>query len=386
MTRTLKLTTAGWALVVVTVYRLATLVATLSYDGSVTALHRRNTASSVFSWWDGLWYLRIAQHGYDPHFFQGSRQFGRQTEVAFPPALAALMGGTHRVLGIDFTVAGLLWCFVALVAIGVGLVKLIEPEYGRRIALLTLTFLLLWPPAMFFGMIYQDGITLAGVVWAFVFVRRKQPFLAGIALGVACLGKLVAAVALLALAIDYLHTARDDDRRYPKLALLAAGPIVAIGGWLLYGGLRFHNLTAALDAERAWGHELSTPWHSIHVTATALGDIPSEGYRLVLIGDFVAIGLLLLATIYLAVRKARPAFVVYAATLLLVLTSDGNTSSVGRYILLAFPMFLAFALAADWLYRRTRVAALVAGVVVVAATASVQLWLIGRFARYYWAG
>jgi len=385
MSRTLKLTTVGWALVLVTGYRLATLVATLSFNGAMTALHRRNTGTSVFSWWDGLWYLRIAEHGYDPHFFQGSRDFGRQTEAAFPPALAALMGTTHRLLGIDFTVAGLLWCFVALVAIGVGLVKLIEPDYGRRIALLTLTFLLLWPPAIFFGMLYQDGITLAGVVWAFVFVRRKQPALAGIALGVGCLGKLVAAVALLALAVDYLHTARDDEHRYPKLAVLAAGPIVAIGGWLLYSGLRFHKLTAALDAEHAWGHELSTPWHSISVSAAAVHNFP-PGYRAVLIGDFVAIGLLLVATIYLAVRKTRPAYVVYAATLLLVLTSDGNTSSVGRYVLLAFPMFLAFALAADWLYANRRVAAVVAGAAVIAGTVTTQLWLISRFARYYWAG
>jgi len=385
MTRTLKLTTLGWALVMVTAYRLLTLIATLSHADTVTQTHKHNTAASVFSWWDGLWYLRIAQNGYDPHFVQSSSQ-GRQIEAAFPPALAALMGGTHKILGIDYTVAGLLWGFLALVALGVGLVKLIELDYGRRIALTTLMFLLLWPPAIFFGMLYQDGITLAGVVWAFVFVRRRQPVLAGTALGIACLGKLVAAAALVALVVDYLHEARDDDRRYHRLGLLVAGPVVAIGGWLLYAGIRFHNLTVGLDAERAWGHKLMPPWRSIHISADAAAKFTSAGFRAVLYGDFIAIGTILLATIYLAVRKTRPSYVVYAATMLLVLTSDGNTSSVSRYTLLVFPVFLAAALALDWLYTNRRVAAVVTAVAAFAVAVPIQLWLISRFARYYWAG
>src|SRR5579885_309359 len=115
MSRTLRLTTTGWAIVAVSAYRLATLAATLTHRHTITQVHRPNTATSVFAWWDGQWYLRIAEHGYNPAFVQHS-VIGKQTEAAFPPALAALMAGTHRVLGIDFTVAGLIWCFLAFVA------------------------------------------------------------------------------------------------------------------------------------------------------------------------------------------------------------------------------------------------------------------------------
>lgn len=385
-TRTVRLTATGWAVVLASAYRLLTLIATLSHRNSITQVHRHNTATSVFAWWDGQWYLRIAQNGYNPKFVQHS-VIGNQTEAAFPPALAALMGGTHRVFGIDFTVAGLFWCFVALVAIVVGLVRLVEPEYGRRVALLTVVFLLLWPPAFFFGMLYQDGITLAGVVWAFVFVRRRHPALAGVALGIACLGKLVAAAALLALAIDYLHDiAAGEEGRFRRLGYLVAGPVIAVGGWLLYSGIRFHHLTAALDAERAWDHELTTPWHSISVSIEAIHKLKSVGYQAVLVGDFIAIGLGVAALVYLAVRRARPAYIVYTATMLLVLTCNGNTVSVDRYILLVFTLFLAAALAVDRVLARQR--ALGAAVIAVAVVLSVpaQWWLISRFARYYWAG
>jgi hypothetical protein len=363
---------------------LLTLFATLSHAGSVTQTHVRNTASSVFIWWDGLWYLRIAEHGYDPHFVQYSGG-GPQTDAAFPPALATLMAGSHRFLGADYTIAGLVWCFLALVALGIGLVRLIQLDYGERVAVLTLTFLLLWPPAIFFGMLYQDGITLAGVVWAFVLVRRHRPALAGVALGLACLGKLVAVAALLALAIDHLRET-DGRHRYRGLGLLAAGPVVAIVGWLLYSGARFHHLTAALDAERAWNHTLTTPWHSISATVDAIHHIPEAGYRAVLIGDFVAIGLLLVAVVYLALRRVRLSYVVYAATMLIVLTSDGQTASVSRYMLLAFPLFLAPALAVDWLYQRRSEAGVVVMWAAIAAAVPVQLWFISRFARYYWVG
>ena len=388
-TRTLRLTTTAWAVVAVSAYRLFTLIATLSHRHSITQVHRPNTATSVFAWWDGQWYLRIAQNGYDPAFVQHSA-IGNQIEAAFPPALAALMAGTHRVLGIDFTVAGLIWCFLALVAIGVGLVRLVERDYGRRVALLALALLLLWPPAIFFGMLYQDGITLAGVVWAFVFVRDRHPALAGVALGVACLGKIVAAAALLALVVDYLHETADEsgDRagRYRRLGYLVAGPAVAIGGWILYSGARFHHLTATFDAERGWEHELSTPWHSISVSIDAIHKLKSVGYQAILVGDFIAVGLMLLAAGYLAVRRARPSYVVYTATMFLALTCNGNTVSVDRYVLLVFTVFLAGALALDWLLARQRAigAALIG--IAVALSVPTQLWLISRFARYYWAG
>ena len=392
MSRTLRLTSTGWAIVAVTVYRLLTLIATLSHRDSITQLHQHNTGSSVFGWWDGQWYLRIAENGYNPAFVQHS-VIGKQTEAAFPPALAALMGGTHRLLGIDYTVAGLIWCFLALLAIGIGLVRLVERDYGRRVALLTVVFLLLWPPSIFFGMLYQDGITLAGVVWAFVFVRDRRPVLAGVALGIACLSKLVAAAALLALAVDYLHetagetgSTRERAARYRRLGYLVAGPVVAIGGWLLYSGIRFHHLTAALDAERAWDHELTTPWHSISVSIDAIHKLKSTGYQAVLIGDFIALGLVLLALGYLAVRRARPSYLVFTATMFLALTCNGNTVSVDRYVLLVFTVFLAAALAVDWLFeRRRQLGAVAVGLAVVLAV-PVQLWLISRFARYYWAG
>ncbi|MDQ1747385.1 MAG: hypothetical protein QOD07_1648 [Frankiaceae bacterium] len=385
-TRTLRLTTSGWALVVVSAYRLLTLIATLSHRDSITQLHKHNTASSVFAWWDGQWYLRIAQYGYNPAFVQHS-VIGNQTEAAFPPALAALMGGTHHLLGIDLTVAGLIWCFVALAAIGVGLVQLVERDYGRRVALLTLAFLLLWPPAFFFGMLYQDGITLAGVVWAFVLVRRRHPALAGVALGIACLGKIVAAAAVVALVVDYLHeTAAEESGRYRRLGYLVAGPVVAIGGWLLYSGIRFHNLTAAFDAERGWEHELTTPWHSISVSIDALHKLKSTGYQAVLVGDFIAVGLMLLAIAYLAFRRARPSYVVYTATMFLALTCNGNTVSVDRYVLLVFTVFLAAALAVDRLLAHRRALGVAVIAAAVAMSVPAQLWLIERFARYYWAG
>lgn len=389
-TRTWRLTAAGSALVVVALYRLVTLIVTLAFSGTTTNLHQHNTATSVFAWWDGQWYLRIAQHGYDPSYVQHSALSAR-TEAAFPPALAALMSSTHHLFALDYTVAGLLWGFVALAAAGIGLVRLVELDYGRRIALLTLGFLLLWPPAMFFGMLYQDGLTLAGVVWAFLFVRNHRPALAGVCLAVSCLGKLVAVVALLALAVEHLrddasNNASDDERRFRDLGVLAAGPIAAVAGWLLYSGIRFHHLTAALDAEHAWGHQLSTPWHSLSISVAALRQVPDTGYRAVLIGDFAAIALLALAVGYLALRRARPAYVVYAATMLVVLTTEGHTFSVGRYVLLAFPMFLAAALATDRLLARRPHPTLAATCAVTAVAAAAQLWLISRFAHYYWAG
>jgi hypothetical protein len=390
--RALRPTSTAWALVIVAGYRLVTLVATLLQSDTVTQLHQRNTATSVFGWWDGQWYLRIAQHGYDPAFVQGSR-LGRQSAAAFPPALAALMAATHRVLGVDYTVAGLLWGFAALVALGVGLVRLVELDYSRRIALLTLGLLLLWPPAMFLGMLYQDGITLAGVVWAFVFVRRNRPVLAGVCLGIATLGKLVALAALLALLVEYAHT--TGRRRPDRGAVALVGiPLATLAAWLGYSGHRYHHLTAALDAERAWGHQLSTPWRTIQASLDSMQQGLTGGHRAVLAFDFVAIGVLVLATGYLAAlyvrdprgRRIRPSYVVYTATMLVVLTTNGRVASLARYALLVYPVFLAAALALDHLYVRRRAAGVLTLAAAIAASTATQLWLIGRFARYYWAG
>jgi len=94
----------------------------------------------------------------------------------------------------------------------------------------------------------------------------------------------------------------------------------------------------------------------------------------------------LLALGYLAVRRARPSYLVFTATMFLALTCNGNTVSVDRYVLLVFTVFLAAALAVDWLFERRRELGAVAVGLAVVLAVPVQLWLISRFARYYWAG
>ena len=208
--------------------------------------------------WDGVHYLQIARSGYvDKLTFYPSGKPTRM-DIAFFPLYPMLLEALHAVTRLPPEAAGVLLSLGASLATAVGLGVLLEPLFGRRTALLTVTVWAVGVDAIIQSMVYAQPLIAAFAVWGAIAMRRKKPLLGAIcAIGAGLshstgLGLIVVVMAGSALAIR--EAARKKEWR-ATLAPATAFVIAPLGllGYIGFLALRFHRLDAWFLAESAPG-------------------------------------------------------------------------------------------------------------------------------------
>ena len=286
--------------------------------------------------WDAGWYQGVAKSGY---------QFvaGQQSNTAFFPAYPMTIRLVHGIFrgrtDLSWFVSGLIASNIALLGALYYLVRLVrlDADYqtGARAALYLLTF----PTTLFLSSVYSESLFILVTVAAFYHARRGQWLAASCFGAIAALTRSPGILLCLPLAIEYLAQ-RDYQLRRVRLDALWLGLIpTALAGLMLYFQARFGNMLAIRDAQAAWGGgwgALRGPFFPlIEMSRRSL-----EGRELVDLGFTV---LALAMSIY-AVVRFRLSYGVYAILSYLFLTSWGSLESMPRYVLVIFPMFIAFAI------------------------------------------
>jgi len=314
----------------------------------------------AWSWWDGAWYVGIAEHGYT--FTFGRR---RQSATAFFPAyplgIRALTAVTRNPV-----VAG----FILSLACGIGACLLFyawaAELLGREVARTALAGLLLYPCSFYlFGVLYADALFLLAALAAFVFLEHDRPGLAGLAAAVATAARPIGIALVLGLWIRAVERRRQEaglggptlvERlRHDRGLLLAPAGLVAYAGYLW---IRFGDPWGFMQAERGWHQApglrtwLKVAWFR-RMSRRPYLDPPH--YHLV--GNLVAT-VVALALAVVVVKKLGWGYGVYAVAVVVgAAASTKDFVGMGRYALSAFPCFAAAgALLAD--RARLRFAAL----------------------------
>lgn len=200
-------------------------------------------AAGAFSWaplqdWDGEWFRRIADVGY-----QGATGPNGQTAWPFFPGLPALLRAGSAV-GIPPGVTGVVLANVALLAAMWGVYRVARPRLGHPVAALAVWVLALWPASAPFGMVYSDVFVLAASVWAFVALDDDRPVVAS-ALALVCTTmRPNGIVVALALAV----AARTPRR----VAIVVAPSLAALAAWVLFVWSASGDPLAFLSAKGAW--------------------------------------------------------------------------------------------------------------------------------------
>lgn len=286
----------------------------------------------IWERWDACWYARIATYGYTP---DGSTAF-------FPlfPALerAVALGGPHT------AAAGMLISFVATVLALWGLYRLAARDLGDAVARRSMLLLAVFPTAFFLLAPFSEATFLALSAWTIERARHRGGWaqaavlatLAGLARPVG--GFLALPLAWLAWR-DLRDPRRAADGPWPLLAVVAA-PASA----LLYVVYTARVVGRSMfDASAAWtGSALHPPWDVVAAALewTTRRSDPSQGLQLamlVMTAALFAVGL----------RRIPVELSLYAAPQVLLVWSrilPTPLTSVGRYILVIFPIFIVLAL------------------------------------------
>ena len=315
-----------------------------------------DTLLSPLARWDSVWFLSIADSGYD----------GAAREAFFPlyPLLvrglatpagagngALLLAAYALSLGALLGALYLLWRLAAL-------------ELGRALAAPTLLLLAAFPGSLFFGAPYSESLFLLVSVGAFYAARTNHWALAGALAGCASATRSAGAILLLPLAIMWWQGERRSKRDAAWLALAPAG----LAAYALHLELATGDGLAFLGVQEAWLREFAGPlggaWDAIVAAweggrALLAGDEPPRwaAMNLMLLG-FMFFGLAASVGVLRRLPFAYGAYVVAALMLPLSFpVGPQPLMSLPRFLAVLFPIFMWLAIVCEERRITDRIAA-----------------------------
>lgn len=267
----------------------------------------------VWERFDTLWYLHIAQHGYD-----------RAMAVIFYPLYPAAI----RVVSVAMPgmAAALVISTVATFFAFWGMLRLAEADLTSSERMWPLLAIAVWPGSFVLVAGYAEGLTLALIVWAVIFARGErweQATLCGILAGLSRPSGVLVAIPLVLLALR--------SRRVRALAVLLS-PLGTLGYW---GWLRWSGRMSVVEAYRVYqGATFAPPWAGL-----------AEAARLIGRGDAVVAIKVMLVALALAFslrREVRIEDKLFALAMTLQMFMYTGRPLLGgpRYVLPMYPAFL----------------------------------------------
>mgnify|MGYP001607276427 CR=1 FL=1 len=294
-----------------------------------------------FANFDGVHYLTIAQKGYAAQF----------TQVFFPvyPLIVSLI--TLLTPFKNLIVSGLLLSNILFLFALILFWKLLALDYSKDTIQWTIIFLLSFPASFFFGALYTESLFLFLVFLSFYLVRKKNWWLAGIVGGIASGVKFVGIFLLPALLWEWwqqkkiLHSPSSIFHS-PVLYLVPLGLI----SYMIYLQLQFRDwlyfwhAQPVFGAERTGGSIVLLPqviWRYIKILWTVSPLLESYWISLLeLSTTILGISLLVIAH----KKKVRSSYLIFSWLAVIIPTLTGTLSSMPRYVLVIFPIYIVLAL------------------------------------------
>ena len=293
-------------------------------------IHDLGYATDIWARWDSVFFVRIAEHGYD----KASAAFG-----PLYPGVVAVLGhvffGHYVLAGITVSLAATLGAFVLFHRIA-------ETRLGVDGARRALLYLALFPTALFLQAVYSESLYLLLALAAFVFAERGRFTAAGAATGLAILARITGVALVPALA---LLAWRCRHRLRAFAGLSVAVPVASVYPLLLWQ--QVGDPWAFAHAQDRWHRHFSPLgglWQAfVHWTPSGAG----VHHAVAVNAEDLAFLLLFVTLTVVAWRRFGAAYGLFSAASLAIPLSDPSSRwpllSLPRFGLVIFPFFLALA-------------------------------------------
>jgi len=339
--------------------------------------------------WDGVWYIKIARAGYADA--DGS--------TAFFPLYPLILRYAGYLFDGNLVVTGIAVSLLCFAGSAWFLYRLVAQDFDDKVASRAVVYLCLFPTSFFLQAVYTESLFLVLSLACFFWAREGRWRLSGLAGLLATLTRSTGVLLLVPMAVYYFQRRgwrlRRADADSANLLMVAEGLLI----WMAYLSLSFGKPFLFAEAQDQWRRSTMLPNFSI---ARAL-EAAAQGARQLLSGQYLDLywpvaapgdaysvaAANLIALAFLAVsaaclayglRRLPPAYSLYGVVSVVYPLCFPATYvpllSLPRFVLAAFPVFVALAL-----YTRDRPRAHRAVVVaMVLALAALTV----RFARFEW--
>ena len=305
--------------------------------------------------WDSFWYQDIAEKGY---YLQRNNTL---SNVVFFPVYPLLMRVAAPVVGGDVILAGWLLSALALVGAVVVFYKLIRefhPEIDPETAIF---YLLIFPTAFFLNAVYTESLFLFLSLLTFYYARKGKFAAAGAIGMLAALTRITGVLLFIPVAWEYF---KRHGYRIPWPAFL-----IPLGTFLffIYHYFAFGDPLLFFRVESAWGRAFQfNREHFLLFSHPAAVNFFLD----------IAFSAFAIFSAYHVFRRGWTSYGLYILATLAVALSSGTFMSIGRYIMVLFPIYIALASIKSRHFEKIYT---VASILLLALN-------ITLFVNWYWAG
>lgn len=279
-----------------------------------------------FSNWDGGHFIGIAENGYKENF-----------QYAFFPLYPIIIKLVNYFIG-NYNLSAVLISIISVFFALHILFKLISLDFGKKPAQNTILFLVFFPTSFYFLVSYSESLFLLLTIAAFYFLRERKLFLATFAAILAGATRFAGIAVILGFLLEvYLTSGFNKKNWYVILAPLG------LFSYCVYLYLNTGDPFFFVSAQTHWQRTLSLPGMNFFQAIRGLADISllRSNPNVILDLSFAILGL------GLAIRTLRflpISYSVYSLISIAIPLFTPTLSSIPRFILPVFPIFIVLAL------------------------------------------
>lgn len=300
-----------------------------------------NYATNPLLWgwanFDGDYYLKIAIHGYQSlthSFFPLYPLLTKYLAMPFGEEISNIVTTGLIISNLSF----LLSLFVFW--------RLVRMDYPGKTAFLSLVLLLAFPTSFYFGAMYTESLFLLLVLGAFYAARKKMWFFAGVLGMLASATRVIGVLLLPALLIEWFQNKRGHREKgniFDLLSLLLVPMGLVV--YMLFLQKTTGNSLAFYNELSYFGEQRSgqlVPLYQVfwRYIKMLLGIEFSDPLYLTILVEALVGFLTPLLLIWGYIRKMRLSYLIFSGLAYLLPTLTGSFSSMPRYVLVVFPVFI----------------------------------------------
>lgn len=327
-----------------------------------------------FGNFDGVHYLRIAQNGYDSMF----------TQSFFPlfPILINIFSNifpntSH--LDINFYVdptyfySGIILSNLFFVFSLLIYYKLLNIEFDRRVATVSLLLLLIFPTSFYFGSIYTESLFLFLMLSSIIFMKKNKFFLSSVFISLATMTRVIG-VFLIPI---YIFEAIKSKKKLNLLWLSIT--VLGILGYMYYLQMNFNDPLSFFNSQSGFGNGRETDkliflpqvfYRYLKIfSTTQIYSLPFFTALLEFMFTIIPLGYLVLY-----IKKMNFGYWLFSFFSLIISTTTGTLTSMPRYALLSIILVIPYVVSRVNKVSKVYILLSIAGLVV----------LTMLFIRGYW--
>ncbi|MBI2031259.1 MAG: hypothetical protein HYT08_01455 [Candidatus Levybacteria bacterium] len=320
----------------------------VEYFSKYIILNPQFTGLIPWANFDGEHYLNIAKYGYGIY------------QQAFFPLFPLLIKFFSLFFMGNYILSALFIVHVSLLISLIFLYKLASMDFKTDTVKWTLIFLLFFPTAFFLGSIYTESLFLAFVFSSFYFMRRQKFTLTSILIGFASATRIIGIFLLIPLLLEfYLSRIKNVSNLKSYLLNFLSFTLISSSGVLAYmiylwvnyqDSFLFIHTQPAFGAERSGGEIILLPQLFFRYVKilTTLNPL-THNYLIALLEIIIFSAFLLLLMLFR--KNIRFSYVLFSLFAIIVPTFSGTLSSMPRYTLVVFPIFILLARIKKTVYK-----------------------------------